>query len=140
MADLLECLIQIKALRETLEKVASLSGNAPAAADGVGVWNRMADAERSYAAALGTAAGETSPAGGVSDEARRVFVALRHANLSALERCTASQLAGPIIWPGRRSTTVADLVAIMLAHDTEALGHLRGRRASPIPLLDADGA
>ena len=140
MADLLECLIQIKALRETLEKVASLSGNAPAAADGVGVWNRMADAERSYAAALGTAAGETSPSRGVSDEARGVFVALRHVNLSALERCTASQLAGPIIWPGRRSTTVADLVAIMLAHDTEALGHLRGHRASPIALLDADGA
>ena len=131
MADLLECLIQIKALRETLERVASLSGSAPAAADELDVWNRMADAERSYAAALGTAAGETSPSGGHSDEARRVFVALRHVNLSALERCAASQLAGPIIWPGRRSTTVADLVAIMLAHDTENLGGLRWIRTAP---------
>lgn len=131
MADLLECLIQIKALRDTLERVASLSGSAPAAPADLGVWKRMADAERSYAAALGTAAGETSPSGGVSDEARRVFVALRHVNLSALERCTASQLAGPILWPGRRSTTVADLVAIMLAHDTENLGGRRRSRIAP---------
>jgi hypothetical protein len=40
-------------------------------------------------------------------------------------------LAGPIIWPGRRSTTVADLVAIMLAHDTENLGGLRRSRMAP---------
>jgi len=67
-------------------------------------------------------------------------VRLRRANLAMLDGCRAAQLSGLVEWQGRPSTTVADLVAIMLAHDAEALGHLRGRRASPIPLLDADGA
>jgi hypothetical protein len=140
MADLLECLIQINALRHALEGVASLRGEAPPENEARRVWSRMADAERRYAAALGAAPGERSSSGGDAGEARRAFAALRQANLALLERCTASQLAAEVDWPGRRSTTVADLVAIMLAHDTEALGHLRGRRASPIPLLDADGA
>jgi hypothetical protein len=44
-----------------------------------------------------------------------------------LDRCTAAQLSGLVDWPGRPSTTVADLVAIMLAHDTALLAVLRQR-------------
>lgn len=137
MADLLECLIQVKALRNTLEGVASLPGEAPPEIDARRVWNRMADAERRYAVALGAAPGERPPSGGGAGEERRAFAALRQANLALLERCTASQLAAEVDWPGRRATTVADLVAIMLAHDTEVLGDLRRRRAAP---EDAPGA
>jgi uncharacterized membrane protein YgaE (UPF0421/DUF939 family) len=131
MADLLECLIQIKALRDTLERTASFFRDAPAESERALVWTRMADAERRYAAALGTAAGANACSGDEPDEVRRAFVALRHANLAALERCTASELAGAIVWPGRRSTTIADLVAIMLAHDTDVLGELRRWRSAP---------
>jgi hypothetical protein len=140
MADLLECLVQIKALRDALEGVASLSEAAPSDTDARGDWNRMAGAERRYASALGAAAHALPSPGDDAGEARRSFAALRQANLALLERCTASRLAAEIAWPGRRSTTVADLVAIMLAHDTEVLARLRGRRASPIPPLDAEGA
>jgi hypothetical protein len=45
-----------------------------------------------------------------------------------LDRCTAADLAGVVAWSGRPSTSVADLVAIMLANDTEALGELRRAR------------
>lgn len=130
MADLLECLIQVKALREALDGIASQSGDAPAAAEELGVWNRMADAERRYAAALGESAAEAASPELESGDAQRAFALLRRANLARLGRCTASELAAEVEWPGRRSTTVADLVAIMLAHDTDVLCELRRRRAA----------
>lgn len=87
----------------------------------------MADAERCYAEALGTGiAGGIAPA--LPDAGQAGFVASRGANLAMLDRCTAAELAGFVAWPGRPSTTVADLVAIMLANDTEALGELRRAR------------
>ena len=137
MADLLECLIQIKALRETLTMVTGRivaerpAGIRPVAAS---TWRQMAEAERSYAQALGTdAIGplRASPASGDAAEAMEVFLALRQANLTLLGSCTASQLAAPVAWAGRPATTVADLVAIMLASDTEGLGELRRARSSP---------
>jgi len=131
MADLLECLIQIKALAETLEIAAgtrAASGRAVAETERVPIWQRLADAERRYAAALGLdahaqPAAATDAAGELT--ARAAFAARRRAILAFLNRCTASQLADRIEWPGRRSTTVADLVAIMLANDTERLGERR---------------
>jgi len=147
MADLLECVIQIKALRETLAlaetETPSIAGAGPADAEAAPVWPRMADAERRYAEALGTEAG-VRPAGatesGDSARARAAFAAGRRANLAMLGDCSAAQLGGPVEWPGRPSTTVADLVAIMLANDTEVLGGLRhGRSAhesrAPTPYL-----
>jgi hypothetical protein len=124
MADLLECLIQIKALGETLGRITRLAGGA----EGSAWWEPLAEAERRYAKALGTEAGmrpESTAAGGGTAALREAFIARRHANLAALNRCTAAQLAGRIDWPGRRATTVADLVAIMLASDTELLGAWR---------------
>jgi hypothetical protein len=138
MADLLECLIQVKALRETLGMVtpgdsATTSPDA-GSVTASGVWHRMAEAERRYAAALGTDGpaepGRTSAARAAAGEMAE-FVRWRRANLYVLERCSAARLAGPVEWPGRRSTTVADLVAIMLASDTDVLGALRRVRSNP---------
>ena len=132
MADLLECLIQIKALSETVTLSVSASASAvPAETESVtvlGLWRRMAEAERRYAAALGAASASAAPTDASPPDAaasRDAFLRLRIANLTMLECCTAAQLAGPVEWPGRRGTTVADLVAIMLASDTERLGDLR---------------
>ena len=130
MADLLECLIQIAALRDALEmatdrRSAGLSPEPrPAAVSGP----RLADAERRFAAALGAADAGTASSRGDAEDERRAFVALRRANLAKLDACTAAQLCGLVTWPGRPSTTVADLVAIMLANDTEALCELRSAR------------
>jgi hypothetical protein len=129
MADLLECLIQIKALRHTLEWTGLVSERELAEREPVRLWERMADAERRAAAALGTATAACASSGDGADGPRAVFAALRRANLVRLEGCTAAQLAGLIEWPGRPATTVADLVAIMLAHDTDALGEWRRERA-----------
>ncbi len=145
MADLLECLIQVKALRETLDMVTGpIPAKRPAAMGPVTVstWKRMAEAERSYAQALGTDAVDpprVTPASGEAAEAMEVFLAWRRANLALLGACTASQLAGPVAWAGRPATTVADLVAIMLASDTELLAAFRqaARAAGP---RDAEGA
>ncbi len=132
MADLLECLIQIKALCETLEMVAPfIPATRSPESERVtvsGVWQHMAEAERRYAAALGTDGpvqpGSASTAGSAAGWIAE-FAQLRGANLATLEACTADQLAGFVGWPGRPLTTVADLVAIMLANDTEVLGELR---------------
>ena len=130
MADLLECLIQIKALGEAL--AGPSCGPSEQSADGerARVWERMADAERRYANALGTRrAGGPPPARSQEGAAVAsvVFASLRRANLERLDRCTAAQLSGKVDWPGRPSTTVADLVAIMLAHDAAVLAVLRQR-------------
>jgi hypothetical protein len=131
MADLLECVIQIKALGETLEIAAGTRagrGRPAAETERVSIWQRLADAERRYATALGleehAQPAAASEAAGES-AARAAFAARRRAMLAFLNRCTAAQLADRIEWPGRRSTTVADLVAIMLANDTELLGERR---------------
>jgi hypothetical protein len=135
MADLLECVIQIKALAATLETatLSIASGSSPDT-ESVTVselWRQMADVERRYAQALGTAAGSrrgiTSAPEGAAD-ARGTFLQQRRANLAMLDSCTAAQLGGCVEWAGRPSTTVADLVAIMLAHDTDVLGGLRRAR------------
>ena len=135
MADLLECVIQIKALGATLEMASlSVSAGSSPGMENVSIsaaWRRMADAERRYAQALGMEAGSRR---GVASEpegaagAREAFLEQRRANLAMLEGCTAARLAGSVEWPGRPSTTVADLVAIMLAADTEVLGDLRRSR------------
>jgi hypothetical protein len=135
MADLLECVIQIKALREALATAMdarSTSSLMSAEMQGVPVWQRMASAERRYAVVLGTrTGGGTGPE--LPDAGPAAFVSLRLANLARLDRCTAAQLAGLVEWPGRPSTTVADVVAIMLANDTEALGELRRDGARRLP-------
>jgi hypothetical protein len=132
MADLLECVIQIKALRDTLDRTARLTERAERSAP----WLPLAEAERRCAVALGTIGGAgaepSRPDDGPAFQRER-FATLRRANLAMLEGCSAAQLAGFVAWPGRPFTTVADLVAIMLANDTEALGELRRGRPEPEP-------
>ena len=140
MADLLECLIQIKALGETLERAmvaCSISSRTPAETESVtisGLWRELAEAERRYTAALATTGGaalDVQMQGGGTASHREEFIARRLANLERLNHYSAVELAGPVEWPGRPSTTVADLVAIMLANDTDLLGHSRRAGASP---------
>ena len=125
VADLLECLIQIKALEHSIGRIERLVAAAPSAAGAqVGALvARLAAAERTYGRAglrLTDADGSSQPS-----PALEAFIALRRANLEVLQVCTAADLASRVTWPGRGHTTVADLVAIMLAHDTEVLGELR---------------
>jgi hypothetical protein len=132
LADLLECVIQIKALRVTLAlaetETPSSSGGEPAHIERVQVWQAMCEEERRYAVALGTiVAGGAAPT--PPDAGPAGFVALRRANLAILDCSTADQVAGFVEWPGRPSTTVADLVALMLANDTEVLGEVRRPRS-----------
>lgn len=131
MADLLECLIQMRALAETvtLSVFAGTRVDASEMEDVTvsRVWQRMAGAERRYAAALGADAAAVAHSEWKTDAtAPRVeFVNVRTANLEVLGRCSAAELDRLVPWPGRSATTVADLVAIMLAHDTEVLGQVR---------------
>jgi hypothetical protein len=146
MADLLECLIQIKALGEALALAEtgapSMSENEPASMQRVPVWQLMYEAERRYAEALGAETGVRAemPASELGTAAARdEFAGRRRANLAMLSNCSAAKLGGTVEWPGRPATTLADLVAIMLASDTEVLGELRRARStpeSPVPLLD----
>lgn len=138
MADLLECLIQIKALGEALDTATgtrSVAGRISAEMDDAAVWRRMLEAERRYAEALGAGTGvrPVMPAEEPGTAAaREEFAERRRTHLAMLSHCSAAQLGGSVEWPGRPATTVADIVAIMLANDTEALGELRRARRQPV--------
>ncbi len=157
VADLLECLIQIKALRDTAARVvATLPGTAPADARGRLVNARietLAASEEAFSrilraslphgpslarsAAPPDAAAPADPPAPVGSNSPapdpeapwaaplRRFVATRRATLALLDRCSAADLSAPTPFPGRGMTTVADLVALMLAADTLAVGDLR---------------
>jgi hypothetical protein len=125
VADLLECLIQIKALGHSISRLERfVAGAPPAARDAVGaVLQRLLEAEGAYGrAGLGAAAAfpECQAAGRLAQ-----FVALRRAHLVVLERLSAEELGRIVDWPGRPGTSVADLVAMMLAHDTERIGEIQ---------------
>ena len=125
MADLLECLIQLKALEHSLDRLERFVAAAPAAAHQHvdAVTNRLIEAEHAYASAL--LCREPACDGGGSTPKLRRFAALRHETLTVLHGYTAEELGQPVTWPGRPRTSVADLVAIMLAHDTERIGDIQ---------------
>ena len=151
MADLLECLIQIKGLGDTprrlvqraAEFTASPSSQAEASAGVVEVARRLLAAEPQFRRALslmltreesaldllpGDAAAESAQVGDAPgdsfDVCQRAFAAERAATVHALDACSADQLNRKGIDPLRGPITVADLVAAMLAHDTDRLGDL----------------
>jgi hypothetical protein len=128
MADLLECLIQIKALSHSIARLERLVADAPEAVrPGVdAVLDRLLDAERAYAAALRVVAAAGSPTTAAASRLER-FTAARRAVLAALQQYSAADLGRAVDWPGRPGTSVADLVAIMLARDTERIGEIRRR-------------
>jgi hypothetical protein len=125
MADLLECLIQIKALEQSIGRIERIVPAIPpgsrAGADALVAG--LIEAERACArVGLGR---ETVNAAGASAPAVDVFIAERRANLAVLQASTAADLGRHIDWPGRPGTTLADLVAIMLANDTDRIGDLQ---------------
>jgi hypothetical protein len=145
VADLLECLIQVKGVSDTPRRLAvraaDVCANASSPADAERrvreVAGQLAAAEVVYRDCLsmmltverpalpalpGTRA---APAAELSaEEARAVFAARRADTVQVLEQCSAAQLNRIGIEPARGPMTVADLVALMLAHDTDALGDL----------------
>jgi hypothetical protein len=149
VADLLECLIQIKGVADTprrlelrLEAARRLSG-AGGANRGLVVAKQMAEAEACFGRCLSlmldqdraslpglpkAIAGERetgSQAGtGELDDAGwpAQFRVRRVATVAVLEQCSAEQLGRIGLAPSRGPLTVADLVALMLAHDTDCLG------------------
>jgi hypothetical protein len=62
-----------------------------------------------------------------ASEARAVFAARRADTVQVLDQCSAEQLNRIGIEPSRGPMIVADLVAVMLAHDTDSLGDLVAR-------------
>ncbi len=151
MADLLECLIQIKGLADTPRRLAqraaafdaSPSSQAEATPGVVDVARRLIAAEFQFRRSLslmltrdqpaletlpGDAAAGTALPGAVPGDSfdvwQRAFAAERAETLRVLDACSADQLNRKGIDPLRGPMTVADLVASMLAHDTDRLGDL----------------
>jgi uncharacterized damage-inducible protein DinB len=150
MADLLEALVQIKALAETPPRVARLLRLAPPDAwtrrPDPGVWApvevlaHLADAELFLAtrtrlvltserpflqpfqgAALAELAGYLSWSPVVAFER---FRTRRAETLELLSGCSAAGLVQVGVHPVRGEITVADLVALALAHDTDHVGQM----------------
>ena len=145
MADLLECLIQIKGLADTPRRLALRTAEAvsmshrpeEAARHARGVARRLLSAEREFHGSLVRmlsddgpalpaldAVGAVGAALGAPGECERAFAAERAETVRLLEACSADQLNRVGIEPSRGPMTVADLVAVMLAHDTDRLGEL----------------
>lgn len=140
MADLLECLIQMKGVADTPRRLAARvrdcvgRGQEERARD---VAARLAMAEARFASCLSLMLAEDRPAlppldlsSLDVDPARPLADCLqdfgwrRHHTVEDLERCSAEDLNRTGFEPSRGPMTVADLVAVMLAHDTDQLGRL----------------
>jgi hypothetical protein len=151
VADLLECLIQIKGLADTPRRLAqraaafaaSPSSHAEASQGVVEAARRLLTAETQFRRALAlmlscdqpaleilpgdTPAGSARPGevpGDSFDVCQGAFAAERAGTVCVLDACSADQLNRTGRDPLRGPITVADLVAAMLAHDTDRLGDL----------------
>ncbi len=156
MADLLECLAQIKALAETAPRLAALVRQAPVerwcvrpAADvwaPIEVLAHLADLELVYGARLLGMISADRPHLQAIDPATLArwaayrerepaaelarFAARRADTLAVLQRCSAADLERTGSHPRRGVITVADAVAGMLAHDVSHVGQIRQRLAA----------
>jgi hypothetical protein len=145
VADLLECLIQIKGVADTPRRLAErVDGavDAPGSRDDVErraqqVARRLLAAEARFREGLASmlsrdrpavpafvAVDDTDGAAGALGECVARFSDERADTVRILEACSAEQLNRIGIEPTRGPMTVADLVAVMLAHDTDRLGEL----------------
>jgi hypothetical protein len=150
MSDLLECVLQIKGLRETANRVTALvhsldadrwgraAPDGPSAAELLG---QLAELESLYGASLRLMLAASRPALPAFDaqsllalgryrrwdagEALERFLVRRRDNLELLDRCSAGDLSRVGLHPIRRETTIADLVALMLASDVDRVGEIR---------------
>jgi uncharacterized damage-inducible protein DinB len=134
MADLLECLLQIKGLRHSVERLGSLAELACGQLDATGAALArtaagMVAAERQWQSLLARALPERAWNGAPAVSADgtdpvEAFGVVRRLTLGVLDSCSAEDLAASTTAPGFGRVTVADIVAHMLAHDTEQLGAL----------------
>lgn len=131
MADLLECLIQVKGLEHSIARLERFLAEVPSHARPAveAALDRLIEAERAYAGAL--PGGTPTPRFGVPEAKRQRFAAARRSNLQSLDRCSAEDLGRPVDWPGRPGISVADLVAIMLAHDTDCIAEIQRAKIQP---------
>jgi hypothetical protein len=153
MADLLECVIQMKGLAEAPGRLANM-GEAAAeprwrTRPSPGVWapievlGHLADFELILGARLRAMLTLDEPVLQQIDGARLAercryldwplaralerFERRRRENLELLETCSAEDLGRTGMHPTRGRLTVADVVAVVLAHDTDHLGQIRVR-------------
>ncbi len=153
MADLLEAVLQIKALAETLHRVEELLRDAPPGRWAVrplpGTWApvevlaHLADTELFHGTRLRLVLTGDRPflqpfEGAVLAAYARYlewpprlalerFRTRRAETLELLSSCSAEDLARVGVHPVRGEMSVADLVALMLAHDTDHVGQMRER-------------
>jgi hypothetical protein len=145
VADLLECLIQIKGVADTPRRLAERMARAAmaspiAASRACAIARRLALVEGRASQCLSLmlaqdrpalpplqfelASGESDDVEETADAWRAQFSARRAETVATLERCSAEQLGRIGLDASRGPMTVADLVAVMLAHDTDCLGEI----------------
>jgi uncharacterized damage-inducible protein DinB len=153
MADLLECLLQLKALADTPRRVQALLDAAPAprwatrpAPDvwaPVEVLAHLADAELFWGTRLrliltaerphlepydqDALAARAAYLSWPVESAFARFAARRADTVELLESCPAAELERTGRHAVRGEITVADIVATLLAHDTDHVGQIRRR-------------
>lgn len=159
MADLLECLLQIKALRETPGRLQDLVGAMPAARWDIRpapetwapleVVAHLADVELVHGVRLRQVLTLERPTLVAIDPrvlavradyrswpltlALDRFVCRRAETLELLDGCPAEELERVGVHPRRGTMTVADLVAFMLTHDIDHLAQIRERLGLLVP-------
>ena len=141
MADLLECVIQIKALADTPRRLAGRlhEARARAAFDAAPILGELlvyeswlrASIEAGLSGDEATAGAEPAPGTPLhprlshpGETALEEFSARRAAVVRRLDACSAAQLSKVVLVAGRGPTTVADLVALALAHDTDTIARI----------------
>ncbi|MGE5236428.1 MAG: DinB family protein [Acidobacteriota bacterium] len=165
MADLLECLVQVRALRETSKRLEALLRSFPlplwirrepaGTATASEVVARLADAELLSGTWLRLMLTVEQPVlRGVDRDALAAraryaewppllalsrFRTRREETLELLEGCDAEDLARIGRHSERGEITVADLVAMMLAHDTDRLGEIRERLELTVRTAGSEG-
>ena len=153
VADLLEALLQIKALAETPARVARLlestdprlwaARRGPSEGAPVEILAHLADAEEVFLQSVRLVLDGERPSipairreepGTPGRSAKRApavesdrFISCRQETVDLLSSCSAAQLERVGVHPIRKLVSVADLVAIMLAHDTDHLGQMAER-------------
>jgi hypothetical protein len=146
MADLLECLIQIKGVADTPRRLAArvrAAVHAGRSAEAAAVVARLAAAEARFASCLDAMMAHEGPSLPSLDltsldvdpdrplgDSMQAFAWRREQVVRALEKCSAEDLNRLGFEPSRGPMSVADLVALMLAHDTDQLGRLIAKSVS----------
>jgi hypothetical protein len=152
VADLLECMIQIKGLSETpgrlSRRIRELRASRPdPAASGAAVHavaalavaessvqqclTLMLSTDRPVLAAPVIAEPETVSLALPIDVWLDRFTAARRETVQLLARCTSQDLNRCALDPVRGPTSVADVVALLLAHDTDQVGRLVPPASAP---------